>query len=120
MGRIIMQIEDIGNINWGTANGKRILVKDMELGHLVNVLNWIYKHKKDYKPELYGQLEEYAKHISFFLFVDKKPYPYKKGNKWYIFDTSSGKLIHEKPPEEYIKYIKEHHADNPRFKGYFK
>jgi hypothetical protein len=115
-----MQIEDIGNIKWRTANGQTLRIKDMEIGHLVNSINWVYKHQRDFDPSLHGYLEEYAKHISYFLFCDRKPYPYKKDNKWYIFDTTSGKLTHEKPPAEYIEYIKEHESDNPRFKHYFK
>lgn len=114
-------IEEIGNIQWGSADGRHLLIKDMEIGHLVNCINWVEDHPKNYSkhPYLYEELEEFAKHRAFLLFLDRQPYPLKADGRWFVYDPATDKKGIIKPPQEYIDYVKEHYADSPEFIKYF-
>lgn len=114
-------IEEIGNISWGSADGRSTLIKDMNVGHLVNCINWIQDHPEKFSrhPNLYQELEEYAKHKAFLLFVDKQPYPLKSNDRWFVYDPANNKLGVIKPPQEYINYVKEHYKDTEIFQNYF-
>jgi len=114
-------IEEIGNIQWGSADGRATLIKDMAIGHLVNCINWIQKNPKNYAnhPTIYQELEEFAKHKAFLLFLNKQPYPLKTGERWVVYDPANGKIGIIKPPPEYIDYVKEHYKDEACFKHYF-
>lgn len=119
----IKTIEQIGNIEWGSVDGRVTKIKDMDVGHLVNCINWIKKHPENFKNpiKLHAELESYAKYISFFLFCDKKSYPLKneQNGKWYIFNVESGKTEVHVPPKEYLDYVKENCQDMDEFADYF-
>lgn len=117
-----MTIEQIGNISWQTANGNRVHIKDMEISHLVNTLNWIQKHPEKFRnpEELYNNLERYADHQKIFLFMDKKPYPLKVDSKWKLYNPEKGKTVNTPPPKEYVDYVKKHFKDHADFQHYFK
>lgn len=114
-------IEEIGNIQWGSADGRNLLIKEMTLGHLVNCINWVQDHPINYSkhPYLYEELEKFAKHRAFLLFLEKKPYPLKHNDRWFVYDPKSDKMGVVKPPQEYIDYVKENYKDEPAFKKYF-
>jgi len=116
-------IEQIGNMLWESADGRTHRIKDINCGHLVNILNWINDHPDNYEDSegLYDDLEKYAKHIAYFLFCEKKAYPLKndKNGRWYLFNPSSKKHTIQPPPPEYIEYVKENFRDNKNFEKYF-
>ena len=94
---------------WGTADGRRIKIKDMELGHLVNVLNWVHDH--NYSDRIRASMIAEAEYRRLTLFAEGKPYPREVEGRWMIYDVATKQHIIEKPPAEYIEAV----ADNPRY-----
>ena len=92
---------------WRTADGRSIAVKDMELSHLVNVLNWILDNSDSYPRSVLTLMTAEANYRKLFLFAEGKEYPQKIGKRWKIIDPNTGKGRVEKPPIEYIEAVKD-------------
>lgn len=99
---------DFREREWGTADGRRVKLKDMDLGHLVNVLNWVHDHDR-YSDDTRARFIAEAEYRKTFLFAEGKPYPTKIDGRWKVIDpeTGDGKII--PPPNDYIEAVK----DNP-------
>lgn len=95
---------------WRTADGRAIAVKDMELGHLVNVINWITDNSTSYPKSILGIMVAEAKYRQTFLFAEGKAYPQLMGKAWKIVDPQTGVGKIEKPPKEYLESVKDNAA----------
>lgn len=98
---------------WGCADGRRIKIKDMELGHLVNVINWVHDHRAKYSDNIRANMIAEAEYRKLALFAESKPYPREVNGRWMIYDVKTKQNIIERPPEEYIEAV----ADNPRYQA---
>lgn len=98
---------------WRTADGRSIAVKDMQLGHLVNVINWISDNRDSYPKSILDLMIAEASYRQLELFSTGQPYPQKIGRGWKIIDPQTGVGKIEKPPEEYIEAVK----DNGAYQG---
>jgi hypothetical protein len=92
---------------WHTADGRGIMIKDMELGHLVNVINWIIDNPISYPLHVLDLMIAEANYRKIFLFSEGKSYPQSVGERWKIIDPVTGEGRIEPPPKEYIESIKE-------------
>lgn len=102
-----------GETNWGTADGRKIKVKDMTLGHLVNVTNWVHDHHGRYPDHIREGFIQQVKARQFELFAAMKPYPTREGDRWVIMDPKNGTTSVQMPPKKYIEAVK----DNPRYQA---
>ena len=101
---------------WRTADGRSVPIKDMDLGHLVNVINWIIDNREVYPKNVLDVMIEEANYRKVFLFAEGRDYPRKVGKRWKIINAETGKGGIEKPPEDYIEAVK----DNPDYTRMFK
>lgn len=101
---------------WRTADGRRVAITDMELGHLVNVINWILDNKNSYPKRILDAMVKEAEARQLALFADKKPYPQKFKNGWKVVDPQTGKGNIIPPPADYIEAVK----DNDIYQSMFK
>lgn len=101
---------------WRTADGRSVAVKDMDLGHLVNVINWISDNRGSYPKSILDTMVAEAKYRQPFLFAEGKAYPQQLGKSWKIVDPKTGISKIEKPPADYIEAVK----DNPAYTAMFK
>lgn len=104
------------NKQWRTADGRGIAIKDMELGHLVNVINWIADNPQSYNKSILDTMIAEANYRKVFLFAEAKSYPQCVGKRWEIINPQTGKGYIEKPPADYIEAVK----DNPGYTAMFK
>jgi hypothetical protein len=95
---------------WRTADGRSIAIKDMQLGHLVNVINWITDNRDAYAPSILDTMVAEAKYRQTFLFAEGSAYPQKVGHGWKIIDPQTGVGKIEKPPADYIENVKDNAA----------
>lgn len=95
---------------WRTADGRSVAVKDMQLGHLVNVINWISDNPISYPQSIRTLMIEEAKYRQLELFSTGQPYPQQVGRSWKIMDPQTGEGRIEKPPADYIEAVKENEA----------
>lgn len=98
---------------WRTADGRGIMVKDMELSHLVNVVNWVHDNHDSYPQHTRDLMIAEAKYRQLFLFAEGKEYPQLVDGKWKIINPKTGAGRIEKPPQEYIEAVK----DNPAYQA---
>jgi len=92
---------------WRTADGRSIAVRDMELSHLVNVINWILDNRDSYPRSALDLMVAEANYRKVFLFAEGKEYPQKVGRRWKMINPQTGAGRIEKPPAEYIEAVKE-------------
>jgi hypothetical protein len=92
---------------WRTADGKSILIQDMQLGHLVNVINWVSDNLSMYGHPVLNTMIEEAQTRQMTLFANGSPYPQFNGKRWVILDPNTGVGKIEKPPEDYIEAVKD-------------
>lgn len=97
---------DFREREWGTADGRRVKVKDMDLGHLVNVLNWVHDHDR-FSDDTRARFVAEAEYRKTFLFAEGKAYAALIDGRWKVIDpeTGDGKII--PPPADYIEAVKE-------------
>lgn len=95
---------------WRTADGRGIAVKDMQLGHLVNVINWIGDNRDAYPAHVLELMIAEANYRKTFLFAEGKAYPQLLGRRWKIIDPQTGEGKIEKPPADYIENVKDNAA----------
>lgn len=92
---------------WRTADGRGIMVKDMTLGHLVNVINWVHDNKMSYSKSTRDLMIAEAKYRQTLLFAEGKEYPQLVNGAWKIINPKTGVGKIEKPPVDYIKKVKD-------------
>lgn len=95
---------------WRTADGRSVAVKDMELGHLVNVINWILDNGNSYPQHIRDLMIAEANYRQIFLFAQGKTYPQQVGRRWQMIDPKTGQGRIEKPPADYIEAVKDNAA----------
>jgi len=96
--------------SWRTADGRAVMVKDMQLGHLVNVINWILDNPHSYPASSLALMIAEANYRQPFLFANSEPYPQLVGTRWKIVDPKTGVGKIEKPPKEYLESVKDNAA----------
>jgi len=101
---------------WRTADGRRVMVKDMEDSHLINVINWISDNQRSYPDGAVERFVAEARYRQSFLFAEGKPYPQLVGSVWKLIDPQTGEGRIVPPPAEYIEAVK----DNPGYQQMFK
>lgn len=101
---------------WGTADGRKLRIADMELGHLVNVLNWVHDNWISYSDSVRSDMVAEANYRKLELFTTGQPYPGLVDGVWKIIDPETGKGTIKPPPAEYIEAVK----DNPAYTAMFK
>lgn len=106
------EYQNIGDLSWGSADGKQRKIKDLTLGHLVNILNWVNDTANAYPADFISAIEKYAGEQKFILFASKKPYPDRVDGKWMIIDPKTGQGKIEAPPKRYIKKVRKIAASN--------
>lgn len=106
-----MTHESFREKEWGSADGRRIPIKDLGLGHLVNILNWVHDHHASYSDEIRRNMIAEAEYRKLNLFAQGKAYPREVDGRWVVYDVKTKTCVIEKPPEDYIDAVK----DNPRY-----
>lgn len=96
--------------NWRTADKRDIKVKDMEVSHLVNVLNWISDNRESYTSADYELMEAEAKYRQTILFAEGKEYPQLVDQRWRVVNPVTGKSRIDKPPADYVEAVKDNAA----------
>ena len=102
-----MTISKTRHMMWRTADGRGVKLMDMELFHLVNVINWINDNADAYSPHVLEAMIEEANYRKVFLFAEGKEYPQKIGDRWKVIDPQTGTGKIRKPPKEYIEAVKD-------------
>lgn len=98
-------------ITWGTADGRRVRLKEMEIGHLVNVLNWVHDHDGLYSERVKESLIKEAEYRRLFSFTNNDYYAGLIDGRWKVIDPRTGEGHILAPPEEYIEAVE----DNPNY-----
>lgn len=99
------QFHEFGELEWGTADGKRIPIKDLALDHFVNILNWINVPFNNYPKSVISQFEEYARTMAVVKFAAKEPYAIELNGKWQVVDPTEGLRDANRPPQEYYDAV---------------
>jgi hypothetical protein len=95
---------------WRTADGRGIAVKDMQLGHLVNVINWVLDNSDSYPNSILNTMVAEANYRKLILFAEGKDYPQQVGSRWKVIDAKTGNGSIQKPPADYIEAVKGNEA----------
>jgi hypothetical protein len=92
---------------WSTADGRRVKIRDITDGHLINVVNWILDNYRLYPAGILETMVAEAKYRQTFLFAEGKSYPQQVGERWKLIDPQTGIGTIEKPPADYIEAVKD-------------
>lgn len=92
--------------HWRTADGRMVKIKDMTIGHLVNVVNWVTDNSDSYPESVRELMESEIEYRQLSMFAEGKLYPQKINNKWVLVDCVTGKKGIIPPPKDYIKNVK--------------
>jgi hypothetical protein len=95
---------------WRTADGRGIAVKDMTLGHLVNVVNWVHDNPFSYPLQIRELMVAEARYRQTILFAEGAEYPQLVDGVWKIINPKTGVGKIEKPPKEYVEGVKDNAA----------
>jgi hypothetical protein len=90
---------------WVSADGRFARIKDLEVGHLVNVLNWIKRYPQSYPSHVYKNMVREAHYRKLILFAEGNSYPTFNGTDWELVDAKTGENFYEPPPQEYIDAV---------------
>lgn len=102
----------VGNLMWGSADGRRNLIKDLETDHFVNILNWIIDRPSQYNPSLLPMFECYASIRAFELFTEGKNYPHQlESKRWVLVNAETGMAGITPPTKEYVDKVRELYTD---------
>ena len=101
---------------WRTADGRHVAINEMDLGHLVNVINWILDNRKSYPERILKAMIKEAEARQLVLFARGEPYPQKFHNGWKVVDPKTGRGDIIPPPADYIEAVK----DNDIYQSMFK
>lgn len=111
------KVNEFGEAFWTSADGKRTKIKDLEIGHLVNILNWVAIKENKYPAHFVSDLTAHAYDIKFKLFSESKPFPHLADNgKWVLMDPKDGTCKVERPPAEYTEAVLELAKHRPGMK----
>ena len=92
---------------WGTADGRRVKLKDMDIGHLVNVLNWVHDHDGLYGLSIREDLIKEAEYRRVFAFTNMEQYAGLVDNRWKVIDPGTGESTILPPPADYIEAVED-------------
>jgi hypothetical protein len=92
--------------SWRSADGRQIKIKDMDIGHLVNVINWVIDNKNSYPDSIRDLMVAEAQYRQLTLFAEGKAYPQRIDNRWVLIDPVTGKKGIIPPPKEYLDNVK--------------
>lgn len=98
---------DFADTEWGRADGTRVRIRDMDVGHLVNVLNWVHDHRARYSDRIREGFVAHAKTLQLAGFMEGKPYPQLVDGRWKVMDPVTGKSEIRPPPADYIEAVKD-------------
>ena len=111
------KLSKFGEKTWTAADGKKTKIKDLEVGHLVNILNWIVIEKNAYPKDVINGLVAHAYDIKFRLFSNNKPFPHLADNgKWVIMNPLDGTCKIERPPADYTEAVMARAENEPGMK----
>ena len=102
---------DFREKEWGAADGRCIKIKDLELSHLVNIINWVHDHHSKYPDSVRKGMVAEAEYRKLGLFAEGKAYPRKVDGKWKVYDPETKECVIVPPPADYIETVK----DNPTY-----
>jgi hypothetical protein len=91
---------------WTSADGRQTKLKDVTVGHLTAILNWVKVREASYPTSFYQSLIEEAAYRKLLLFADGQPYPVLNGEEWELVNPKTGVTYVEPPPQEYLDAIK--------------
>jgi len=78
---------------WGSSDGRETPIKDLQIDHLVNILNWIIDRPRQYPPDLYGLIVQEAQYRKTIQFAAGEPIPYQADDgRWYLQDPAGDTL----------------------------
>lgn len=115
MATINLDVETWQDKVWRTADGRQVKLKDMDLGHLVNVINWINDNTESYGFSTKQAILKEVQYRQTILFSQGKPYPQKVGASWKIIDPVTGQGSIIPPPKEFIEAAKDNEAYQKMF-----
>ena len=80
-------------LHWESYNGRKILIKDLEVQHLVNILNHIQQANESTGRDVYGQevlvlMEAEAELRIMIGWASNKGIPRKTDNGWIVINQS--------------------------------
>ena len=97
---------DRNTTHWESADGSLYIIKDLEISHLVNILNWVKQHPKNYGFGLFSFLEEEAKLRKMIAFSENTPYPFKLESGFYkLVNISKFRAVINRIKLGYYRYI---------------
>lgn len=102
---------DFRERKWGSADGRLIKVKDLEIGHLVNILNWILDNPLGYDIGVYHLMVKEAEYRRLVQFAGNGPWPEFVESRWVLKDPVTGSGFLTPPPQEYIDKLIEMQKD---------
>jgi hypothetical protein len=102
--------QDRETIKWATAAGTHTLVKDLKVGHLVNIINWVQDNRHIYGADIRDVMIAEARYRQVLLFAEGKPYPQNAGTHWVLIDPQSGRSMIERPPKDYLEAVSDNEA----------
>lgn len=91
---------------WRSADGRQVKIKDMAIGHLVNVINWVTDNKNSYPADVRPLMEAEVEYRQLTLFAEGKAYPQLVKGRWVLIDPVTGKKGIIPPPKEYLDKVK--------------
>ena len=96
-------------IVWNSADGRATKIKDMDVGHLVNVINWINSNDNVYEERTRDLMVAEAHYRQLALFAGKRAYPLQVGSHWVVSDPVSGEKGCIPPSQDFLNSV----SDNP-------
>jgi hypothetical protein len=98
------------DVTWRSADGRKVKIKDMDIGHLVNVINWVSDNKDSYPASIKDVMVSEAEYRQLTLFAEGKAYPQLVNGRWVLIDPVTGKKGIIPPPKEYLDKVKDNVA----------
>lgn len=99
--------QEFREMPWRSADGRRIPIKDLEVGHFVNILNWVHERSDVYPPNIYIQLVQEAEYRKFIDFASGNPWPEHNGKSWELKHPVTGQGYVQPPPQAHLDKIAE-------------
>lgn len=87
--RPLFEYNEFRSIWWGSMDGRRRHVYELEDSHIVNILNWIHDRPELYNPELYGMFEVEAKLRNFAAKHNGTPLLSKKEDGYWVYGNEN-------------------------------
>ena len=94
--------ESFRQLIWKSTDGRRVMIKDLAIDHLVNILNWVKARPTVYPADLYPMLEQEANYRKMVQCSVGEQIPsLGKDGLWYLIDGTTGNLVTPKRKTEY-------------------